>query len=118
MWNFMKCTAVGLLLLGGSALAEPNCCNSADKTSPQVAQEKRKMKKFTGKLEAMGMSIHMQGTHKLVDDSGEMIVILIAKDHTLDLHDFLGQNVEVEGEVDKSVEGDATVVTVHAIAKK
>lgn len=114
----MKYIIIGLLSLSWAALAMPAQSLPVENQPLVVAQEKSKMKKFTGKLEAMGMSIHMQGTHKLVDGSGELVAILLAKDHTLDLHDFLGQNVQVEGEVDKSVEGDAVVVTVHAISKK
>lgn len=72
------------------------------------------MKSFTGKIEPMGMSIFMQGSHQLVDDKGEMIVILQG-DQSTDLQSFVNKKVTVTGETQDSVEGGGTVLVVKKV---
>lgn len=75
------------------------------------------MENFTGTLEELGMSIFMQGTHKLNDDKGEQIALLQAASESLDLNAYLGQKVEVSGSAAPAVEGGATFVTVESVRK-
>lgn len=73
------------------------------------------MKSYTGKVEPMGMSIFMQGTHQLVDDSGEMVVILQAENGKIDLNKFVNKKVKVSGNEEPTVEAGGSILTVTSI---
>ncbi len=75
------------------------------------------MAKLQGTIEELGISIFMQGTHKLVDDSGELVALLQSGSESLDLNTYLGQKVEVDGESAPSVEGNSTFLTVESVSK-
>ena len=75
------------------------------------------MATFQGTIEELGISIFMQGTHRLVDDSGELVALLQSGSETLDLNSYLGQKVKVSGESAPSVEGNSTFVTVDSVSK-
>lgn len=75
------------------------------------------MATFQGTLEELGMSIFMQGTHKLVDDKGDLVALLQSGSDSLDLNSYLGQKVKVAGAAAPSVEGGATFVTVESVSK-
>lgn len=75
------------------------------------------MEKFTGTVEELGISIFMQGTHKLLDDKGEQVALLQAADDSLDLNDYVGQKVELSGTSAPAVEGGATFVSVASVSK-
>ncbi|MCA9779520.1 MAG: hypothetical protein KC800_22485 [Candidatus Eremiobacteraeota bacterium] len=96
-----------LALLGTQSLAEPpkDCCK----------QKETMMKSYTGKVEPMGMSMFMQGTHQLVDDSGEMVVILQAENGKVDLNKFVNKKVKVSGNEEPTVEAGGTILTVTSI---
>ncbi len=72
------------------------------------------MESFTGKIEPMGMSIFMQGSHRLVDDGGETIVILQA-DGDVDLNKFVQKKVKVSGTVESTVEAGGKILNVSAV---
>lgn len=69
------------------------------------------MESYTGKIEPMGMSIFMQGSHQLIDDNGDVIVLLNA-DEGVDLDRFSGKKVKVTGNVEDTVEAGGRIVTV------
>ncbi|MFA5505805.1 MAG: hypothetical protein WC314_18875 [Vulcanimicrobiota bacterium] len=73
------------------------------------------MKSYTGKVKPMGMSIFMQGTHQLLDDSGDMVVILQAEDGKIDLNKFLNKTVKVTGNEEPTVEAGGSILTVTAV---
>lgn len=73
------------------------------------------MKSYTGKVQPMGMSIFMQGSHQLVDDSGEMIVILQSEDGSVDLNKFVNKKVKVSGKEEPTVEAGGSILTVTSI---
>lgn len=73
------------------------------------------MESFTGKVEQMGMSIFMQGSHKLVDDKGETIVILQSSKKEIDLQSFEGQKVTVQGTAEDTVEAGGRILNVESI---
>ena len=75
------------------------------------------MAKLQGTIEELGISIFMQGTHRLVDDSGELLALLQSGSESLDLNTYLGQKVEISGESAPSVEGNSTFVTVESVSK-
>jgi len=82
-----------------------------------VGEEPLGMKTFEGIVEELGMSIFMQGTHKLVDGKGELVALLQSGSDSLDLNSYLGQKVKVSGASEPSVEGGATFVTVQSVSK-
>ena len=94
-------------LLGTQSKADPpkDCCK----------QKETMMKSYTGKVEPMGMSMFMQGTHQLVDDSGEMVVILQAENGKVDLNKFVNKKVKVSGNEEPTVEAGGTILTVTSI---
>ena len=73
------------------------------------------MKSYTGKIQPMGMSIFMQGTHQLVDDSGDMLVILQTEDSAIDLNKFVGKKVTVTGQEASTVETGGSILTVTSV---
>jgi hypothetical protein len=76
-------------------------------------KETTKMDSYTGKIEPMGMSIFMQGSHQLLDESGAMIVIL-QSDGKVDLNKFVGKKVKVSGTTEDTVEGGGKLLTVSS----
>jgi hypothetical protein len=66
-----------------------------------------------GTLEEIGVSIHMQGSHKLTE--GGRLVALLEGDPA-ELARWVGKRVTVKGRARPSVEGGQTIVTVSAIA--
>ena len=69
---------------------------------------------WTGTLEKQGMSIAMEGTHKLV--SGGKTVVLL-KSARVDLSKFEGKKVAVTGASSTTVEGNQTIVDVQEISE-
>ncbi len=67
---------------------------------------------WTGTLEKLGPSIHMQGTHKL-SEGGKIVVLL--KSTKVDLATFEGKRVSVTGTASPTVEGGQTIVEVDAV---
>lgn len=70
---------------------------------------------FIGKIEPMGMSFFMQGSHQLLDDKGEVVVLLMGVDETTDLTSFEGQNVKVSGTTSDTVEAGGKLLTVSVV---
>lgn len=100
---------VGLTLIIGAAptWACPNGSHAEQK-------EKQKMESYTGKVEPMGMSMFMQGSHQLVDDKGNMIVILSAGDG-IDLNKYTNKKVKVSGTTADTVEAGGKIMTVSKV---
>lgn len=74
------------------------------------------MEKFSGTVEALGMSIFMQGTHQLTDDKGNQVALLQSDSDQVNLGSFEGKKVEISGIAEPAVEGGATFVNVHSIS--
>lgn len=72
------------------------------------------MESYSGKIEPMGMSIFMQGSHQLVDDKGDMVVILNSGDG-VDLNKYSGKKVKVSGIVEDTVEAGGKIMTVEKV---
>jgi len=66
----------------------------------------------TGVVKALGPSIHMQGTHKLVEE-GRTVALLQSK--AVDLTKFEEKRVTVIGKSEPTVEGKQTIVTVTRV---
>lgn len=68
---------------------------------------------FTGTIIPLDVSIYMQGSHMLVDENGEIILLLEARDDKLEV--ALGMEAEVQGPVENTVEGNQRIMTVEKI---
>ena len=69
---------------------------------------------WKGTLEKQGMSITMEGTHKLV--SGGKTVVLL-KSTRVDLSKFEGKKVAVTGASAPTVEGNQTIIDVQELSE-
>lgn len=72
------------------------------------------METLTGKIEPMGMSMFMQGSHQLLDDRGDVMVLLQAGDG-VDLNKFSGKKAKVSGSVEGTVEAGGKIMTVSKV---
>ena len=72
------------------------------------------METLTGTIEPIGMSIFMQGSHQLLNDEGEVLVLLQAGDG-VDLNKFSGKKATVTGRVEGTVEAGGTIMTVSKV---
>ena len=106
----MKMKRILLALLVISLLTT----TSTAEPSPQN-KEIHKMESFIGKIEPMGMSFFMQGSHQLLDDKGEVVVLLMGVDETTDLTSFEGKNVKVSGTTSDTVEAGGKLLTVSVV---
>lgn len=68
---------------------------------------------YTGTITPLGPSIYMQGSHQLVDENGETILLLEARDDKLEVAS--GMEAEVQGPVEKTVEGNQRIMMVEKI---
>ncbi len=69
---------------------------------------------YTGVLEELGVSVYQQGTHKLTLDDGQLIV-LESTDANLDLGNYVGKRVEVQGSVQPTVEAGGMLMRVSEV---
>lgn len=67
---------------------------------------------YRGELEELGVSIFMEGTHKLTLDDGRFILL---ESEDLVLGDYTGDNVEVFGSVRPTIEAGGMIMTVESI---
>ena len=67
----------------------------------------------TGIIYPLGVSIYMQGTHKLVTSEGELLLLLEASDEKLLVSESM--SAEVQGSVRRTTEGDQKIMRVEKI---
>ena len=96
---------------GKAVLPTPSESSEEDTSSVPISSQT-----LTGKVLPLGPSIYTQGTHKLVDQQGEITAVLQADDDKLQLAE--GYRVEVTGKISKTVEGDMKLMRVEEIKFK
>lgn len=69
---------------------------------------------YIGTVGEIGVSIYQQGTHKLVLDDGQFI-LLESTDANLSLNVYLEKRVEVRGSVQPTVEGNGEIMRVEEV---
>ncbi len=69
---------------------------------------------FTGFIRPSQPSIYMQGSHRLEDSSGKLIVLLTGNRDLLER--YLGKKVTVTGKAQETVEGNQTILTVEEVS--
>jgi hypothetical protein len=70
---------------------------------------------WRGRVEVAGMSISMQGTHQLVDETGNVVLLLSAARPSVRLAPFVGKWAVVVGDVQPAVTGSARHMNVERI---
>lgn len=70
----------------------------------------------SGLVKELGISIYMQGTHRLVDERGQLICLLSGSQNGIDLNQAMGQGrVNVYGVLSPTVEGNAQIMEVELV---
>ncbi len=117
---FSSLLTLGILLgacslgLGGSTQSGSDASSS---TSSETASEESVLTpnvSYTGVLEEIGVTVYQQGTHKMVLDDGQLLV-LESSDANLDLNAYIGKRVEVHGSVQPTVEAGGTFMRVSEV---
>lgn len=87
----------------------------ADADSEGGAQEPLPLgwESHTGIIYPLGVSIYMQGTHKLVTPEGELLLLLEASDEKLVVSESM--SAEVQGSVRRTTEGNQKIMRVEKI---
>ncbi|MFH0833799.1 MAG: hypothetical protein V2A63_00205 [Patescibacteria group bacterium] len=101
------------LLIALTPLVLFGCGDNSDPTTqadnPEVA-----FQKMQGVVQKLGASVYQQGTHRLEKD-GSLVALLEASSATIDLDNFVGKSVEVEGIVSPTTEGNLKIMKVVTI---
>lgn len=69
---------------------------------------------YQGVLEPAGISIYMEGTHKLTLDDGRFILL---QGDGVDLNEYLDEEVEVHGAIRPTVEGGGIIMRVESVVR-
>ena len=86
-----------------------SACGDEEPVEEQVVYEKR-----TGIVRTLGVSIYQEGTHRF-ERNGKLAGLLEPASSAIDLDDFLDEEVEVEGIVSSTIEGNLEIIKVIAI---
>ncbi|PIZ43338.1 hypothetical protein COY33_01680 [candidate division WWE3 bacterium CG_4_10_14_0_2_um_filter_42_7] len=105
---------IGFLL--GFAIITRSMESSPTEESDVTLKPTVNRKSIFGKIVPLEASLYMEGTHRLVDDDGNTLILLSAKDDKLKLSE--GMKVQVSGVVRKTLEGDAEIMAVELIKFK
>jgi len=82
----------------------------------EASTDPQRLSLRSGIVQELGVSIYMQGTHKLLDDQGQLICLLCARQNGIDLNQAIGQGkVNVFGVLSPTVEGNARIMEVELI---
>ena len=82
------------------------------RTASPVEQRQTSSVSYTGVVEPAGISIYMQGTHRLSLEDGRFILL---ESDAVDLNGYVDETVSVVGSLRPTVESDAMIMTVDAI---
>lgn len=106
--------ALGLLLAscGGSPPATPPDETSSSSSSSESAVVETRNVTFAGTIRPAGISIYMEGTHRLELSDGRFILL---SSETVDLNGYVGEQVETTGSIRPTVEEGGTIMRVEQI---
>lgn len=66
---------------------------------------------YRGVIQPSGISIYMEGTHRLVLDDGRFVLLT---SESVDLNDYVNQEVELRGAIRPTVEGNGMIMRVES----
>lgn len=84
--------------------------NSSASSSEEISETRNVL--YRGMLREAGVSIYMQGTHRLDLDDGRFVLL---ESDVLDLNDYVDSKVEVFGSVRPTVEAGGLIMRVESI---
>jgi hypothetical protein len=90
-----------LLLLCPAGAEEKSCHASANA--------------LEGRIQAAGPSIYMEGSHELVDGTGELVARLSGLEHKVDLASYDGRQVKLFGSWRPTVEAGGKIFEVSRV---
>jgi hypothetical protein len=96
---------------GGSPTDQTNSSASSESSSTSSLEETQNVL-YTGTVEKQGVSIFMEGTHRLRLEDGRFILL---ESETVDLGSYIGQKVEVFGAVRPTVEHGGLIMRVTRV---
>ncbi len=92
-----------------AAPSDDGTSSSSSVSSASVVQDVS----YTGVIRVLGASIYMQGTHKLVLDNEQFLIL---ESNSLDLNNYLGRTVRVTGDVSPTVEEGGMIMRVETVS--
>lgn len=95
---------------GGSTIPSENESSSSSSSAQSVVETHNVS--FTGTVRPSGISIYMEGTHRLELGDGRFILL---SSETADLNGYVGESVEVTGSIRPTVEEGGTIMRVEQI---
>lgn len=114
MKNSVAILALGsTLVLGACNFAPPAPSDSETSSSSTSSQSTIEDVSYTGTIQELGVSIYMQGTHKLILENGQFLIL---ESNALDLNNYLGRSVRVTGDVSPTVEEGGMIMRVETVS--
>lgn len=103
--------ACASLVLGACTFTMPSDTGSDSSSSSSEAETQNVS--YTGVIGELGVSIYMQGTHKLTLEDGRFILL---ESNTLDLNNYLDRTVLVTGASRPTVEDGGIILRVQTVS--
>jgi len=91
-----------------SSAADREIASEADR----VIRETKNVS-YSGTVQVLGISVYMEGSHKLSLQDGRFILL---ESDSVDLNGYVGENVDVVGAIRPTVESDAMIMRVEQIS--
>lgn len=106
--------ATGLLLAscGGNTPTTPTDDSASSSSSSETSVVETHNVSFTGTVRPAGISIYMEGTHRLELTDGRFILL---SSESVDLNGYVGEKAEVTGSIRPTVEEGGTIMRVEQI---
>lgn len=94
-----------------SSVASTMSSAAAEDSSSSLPRETANVS-YTGVVQPSGISIYMEGTHRLVLEDGRFLLLT---SEAVDLNNFVGQDVDVRGAIRPTVEGNGMIMRVESV---
>jgi len=92
-------------------------CGEAAPTEVAPVEQQTAYETLTGVIRSLGVSIYQEGTHRL-DVDGQLVALLTTSSDRIQLESFIGTEVDVQGIIRPSIEGDIDVMQVVVITPR
>ena len=93
-------------------LADPSLEQVSSEKSERVIRETKNVS-YSGTVKPLGISIYMEGTHRLSLSDGRFILL---ESDSIDLNGYVGEIVDALGAIRPTVESDAMIMRVESIS--
>ena len=112
-------TLSSLIILSACGAKPPvKEASSSSSTAPEAVSSERVIREtknvsYSGTVRTLGISIYMEGTHRLSLQDGRFILL---ESDSADLNGYVGETVDVLGAIRPTVESDAMIMRVETIS--